>query len=77
MENSFCCDEDEISKQRYNSSVESLEELDWDGLLELCKEKEEKLNLAGTYGLKLHEQLIETQSHIDEMRAQHEAEMEV
>ncbi|XP_057312821.1 protein Spindly-A-like [Hydractinia symbiolongicarpus] len=76
MENSFCCDEDEISKQRYNSSVESLEELDWDGLLELCKEKEEKLNLAGTYGLKLHEQLIETQSHIDEMRAQHEAEIE-
>uniref|UniRef100_T2M7A1 Protein Spindly n=1 Tax=Hydra vulgaris TaxID=6087 RepID=T2M7A1_HYDVU len=57
-------------------SMESYEDLDWDGLLYVCKEKEEQLNLAGACGLKLHEQLIETQMYIDEMRVQHEAEME-
>lgn len=59
------------------TSHESLEDLDWDGLLEVCKEKDEKLNLAGTYGMRLFEQLNEAQNHIEEMRVKHEAEMEV
>ena len=44
------------------TSHESLEDLDWDGLLEVCKEKDEKLNLAGTYGMRLFEQLNEAQN---------------
>ena len=59
------------------TSHESLEDLDWDGLLEVCKEKDEKLNLAGTYGMRLFEQLNEAQNHIEEMRVKHEAEMVV
>ena len=59
------------------TSHESLEDLDWDGLLEVCKKKDEKINLAGTYGMRLFEQLNEAQNHIEEMRVKHEAEMEV
>ena len=67
----------ENEQQTLPPSMEAYEDLDWDGLLYACKEKEEQLNLAGACGLKLHEQLIETQMYIDEMRMQHEAEMEV
>lgn len=70
-------EEAEEATSRSCSSIESIDGLDWDGLVELCREKEEQLNLAGACGLKLHEQLMETQAHIDEMRTQHDTDMEV
>ena len=69
-------DRDDVANQSF-SSIEGLEDLTWDGLLDVCKEKNEQLNLAGACGLKLHEQLMESQAHIDEMRVQHDTEIEV
>jgi len=66
----------EEGDQSFSGSNCSLEEYDWDGLLELCKEKEEKLTLAGTYGLQLNEQLNDAQCHIEQMRLEHDTEME-
>lgn len=47
-----------------------------DGIIALCKEKEEKLHLAGEYGLQLQEDLQDSHKHMEGMRIQHEAQME-
>ena len=57
--------------------TERFEDLDWDGLLVACKEKDEQLTKAGEFGLKLCEEMKRSQDEFDDMRSKQDQEIEV
>lgn len=68
---------DESLSPRSQMFAERFEDLDWDGLLVACKEKDEQLTKAGEFGLKLCEEMKRSQDEFDHLRYKQDQEIEV
>ncbi|XP_066936354.1 protein Spindly-like [Clytia hemisphaerica] len=68
--------EDSMTCSPLSNNSEGYEDLDWDGLLDACRQKEEQLNRAGEFGLKLVDEIQKNQNQFDEIRSLQDQEIE-